>query len=257
MRALPVSNWILIQSTKLIFTHIQGMFRESDRAFIPISIICSEPTSFVEEVLCLKRPPPPIPKRPSHFRPTNGTTAALQQRSVFTTFLEWMGILVVASTSCYVYGASRRIDWEDVMNNALDEMESWVFSMINLPFKVFDILIELPLREVYRHGPSIVGWESEPLPRICARITYHGDESFWTRNIDECERIYQSKELAAMQMRKPIVIGFLMLVLFYMIQSIVKARALRMRERVDPNMVETYRAIQMLTRQLRRAVNAK
>jgi len=233
------------------------MFRESDRAFVPLSIIYSDPTSFVGEVLCLKRPPLPIPKRPSHVRQTNGTTAALRQRSVFITFLEWMGIFVVALTSWYVYGASRRIDWEDVMNNALDEMESWVFSVINFPFKVFDILIEVPLREVYRHGPSIVGWESEPLPRICARITYHGDESFWTRNIDECERIYQSKELAAMQIRKPIVIGFLMLVLFYMTKSIVEARALRMRERVDPNMVETYRAIQMLTRQLRRAVNAK
>jgi hypothetical protein len=234
------------------------MFRESDRAFIPLSVIYSDPTSFVGEVLCLKRPPPPIPKRHSHFRPANGTTAALQKQSIFIKFLEWMGIFVVALTSWYAYDASRRIDWEFVVNNALDEMESWVFAVINFPFKLFDVLIEIPLREVYRHGPSIVGWESEPLPRICARITYHGDESFWARNIDECERIYQSKELAAMQIRKPIVIGFLILVTFYMIKSIVEARALRMRqrERVDPNMVETYRAIQMLTRQLRRAVNA-
>lgn len=228
------------------------MFRESDRVFIPLSVIYSDPTSFVGEVLCLKRPPP-LPKRHSHFRPTIGHTEAARRRSVFINFLEWMGTLVVAYSSWYVYGASQRIEWEHVLN----KVESWIFAVMNLPFKIFYILIELPLREVYRHGPSIVGWEGEPLPRICSRITYHGDESFWTRNIDECERIYRSKELAAMQIRKPIVIGFLVLVLFYMIKSIVEARALRMRERVDPNMVETYRAIQMLTRQLRRALNAK
>lgn len=164
-----------------------------------------------------------------------------------------MGILVVLYTSWYVYQASQHIEWEYIFN----KVEGCIFAAMNLPFILFDILIELPLREVYRHGPSIVGWEGEPLPRICSRITYHGDESFWTRNIDECERIYRSRELAAMQIRKPIVIGFLVLVSFYMIRSIMEARALRMRERVDPNMVETYRAIQMLTRQLRRALNAK
>jgi hypothetical protein len=239
------------QTIELTPKKYQGMFRESDRAFIPLSVIYSDPTSFVGEVLCLRRSPP-LPKRHSHFHPTNGTAEAMRQRSAFISFVEWMGILVVAYASWYIYGASQRIDWEHVSN----KVESWVFAVMNFPFKLFDTLIEVPLREVYRHGPSIVGWESEPLPRICSRITYHGDEIFWTRNIDECERIYQSKELAAMQVRKPIVIGFLMIAIFYMIKSIVEARALRMRERVDPNMVETYRAIQMLTRQLRRAVNA-
>ena len=94
-------------------------------------------------------------------------------------------------------------------------------------------------------------------PKICARITYHGDELFWSRNIEECERIYAAKELAALQVRKPIVVAFLIGIVFYMIKSIVEARALRRRERVDPNMVETYRAIQMLTRQLRRAANGR
>lgn len=94
-------------------------------------------------------------------------------------------------------------------------------------------------------------------PKICARITYHGDELFWSRNIEECERIYAAKELSALQVRKPIVVAFLIGIIFYMIKSIVEARALRRRERIDPNMVETYRAIQMLTRQLRRAANGR
>jgi len=229
---------------------VAGMFRESDRVFVPLSIIYSDSHSFVGEVLCLKRPPPP-PKR-SQFRPTTKP-----RRSIFLTFLELMGIALVAFASWYMYGSAQLVDWEYVLEEAIFKIEKGFFATINFPFWLFDVLIEFPLREIYRHGPSVIGWEGEPLPRICARITYHGDESFWSRNIEECEQIYYAKESAAMQVRKPIVIGFLILMLFYMIKSIVAARALRRRERIDPNMVETYRAIQMLTRQLRRAVNTR
>ncbi|KAL7535870.1 hypothetical protein ACHAXR_006786, partial [Thalassiosira sp. AJA248-18] len=229
-----------------------GMFRESDRVFIPLSIIYSNPTSFVGEVLCLKRPLSK-PKR-TIIRPSSSSSP---RRSIFITFLELLGIAIVAAASWWTYGAAQLIDWDYVMDETLHRLEGYLFATLNFPFWLFDTLIEFPLREVYRHGPSILGWEGEPLPRICARITYHGDEAFWSRNIDECERIYYSKEAAAMQVRKPIVIGFLILVIFYMIKSIVEARALRRRERIDPNMVETYRAIQMLTRQLRRAVNSR
>ena len=235
--------------------HVAGMFRESDRVFVPLSIIYANPTAFVGEVLCLKRPPPP-PKRTS-FRPTSGDGAPRRQRSMFIQYLELTGIGIVALASWWMYGAAQNVDWEYVLNKILITTERCIFAMINFPFWLFDTLIEFPLRELYRHGPSIIGWEGEPLPRICARITYHGDETFWSRNIEECERIYYAKEAAALQVRKPIVIVVLILVVFYMAKSIIAARALRRRERIDPNMVETYRAIQMLTRQLRRAVNSR
>ncbi|KAL7550096.1 hypothetical protein ACHAWF_013326 [Thalassiosira exigua] len=231
---------------------VAGMFRESDRVFIPLSVIYSDPTSFVGETLCMRRPPPP-PKRPTHS-PTPG---ASRRRSIFLTFIELMGIAIVAMASWWAYGAAQAVDWEEVWEEAAYWLELRVFAAINFPFWLFDVLVDFPLRELYRHGPSLIGWEGEPLPRICARITYHGDEMFWSRNLEECERIYEAKEAAAMQVRKPIVICLVILALFYMIKSIVAARALRRRERLDPNMVETYRAIQMLTRQLRRAVNAR
>ncbi|EJK58725.1 hypothetical protein THAOC_21123, partial [Thalassiosira oceanica] len=80
---------------------------------------------------------------------------------------------------------------------------------------------------------------------------------YWSRNMDECERIYRSKEAAAMQIRKPIAIGCMIFIAFFMVKSIVeaRARALQRQQRVDPNMVETYRAIHMLIRQLKRAGN--
>ena len=238
------------------------MFRESDRVFIPLSIIYSNPTSFVGEILCLKRPAPPKPKR-SLIHPTGGaapTTSsgvATPRRSIFITFLELMGVGIVAAISYFLYGEAQLIDWSDVYDEVLFRMEGYLFMVLNFPFWLFDVLIDFPLREVYRHGPSILGWEGAPLPRICAQITYHGDESFWSRNLDECERIYEAKLIASMHWRKPIVIGSIILVVFYMVKSIVEARALQRRERIDPNMVETYRAIHMLMRQLKRAANTR
>jgi len=230
---------------------ISGMWRGSDRVFIPLSIIYENPTSFTNEVLCLHRPPL-IPKQQQ--RPLlPDTTSAAKRRSIFITFLEVMGILIVVMAS---YKATC-IDYESLLEIYLYKIERGFFTILNFPFWLFDIVIEFPLREIYRHGPSIIGWEGEPLPNICARITYHGDELFWSRNIEECERIYAAKERSALQVRKPIVVAFLIGIVFYMIKSIVEARALRRRERIDPNMVETYRAIQMLTRQLRRAANVR
>ena len=238
---------------------VAGMFRESDRVFVPLSVIYAQPTLFVGEVLCIKRPPPPPkPKRQLLRGPTSGDDSpTTKRRSMFITFLEIMGIILVSIASYKLYDTASCIDWQTLLQTSLYKVERGFFTILNFPFYLFDIVIEFPLRELYRHGPSIIGWEGEPLPKICARITYHGDEIFWSRNIEECTRIYQAKELAAMQVRKPIVIGFIICVLFYMIKSIVEARALRRRERIDPNMVETYRAIQMLTRQLRRAANGR
>jgi len=227
------------------------MFRESDRVFVPLSIIYTNPQSFIGEVLCIKRPPPP-PKRQLRL-PTTPTIP--KQRSIFITFLEVMGMIVVLLASYKTYNAASCIDYQYYAQAWLYKVENGFFTILNFPFYLFDIIIEFPLRELYRHGPSVIGWEGEPLPRICARITYHGDEQFWSRNIEECQRIYDAKEMSAMQVRKPIIVLCLLGAMFYMIKSIVAARALRRRERIDPNMVETYRAIHSLARQLRRAAN--
>jgi len=244
------------QSSLRQSVNVAGMFRESDRVFIPLSVIYSNPISFVGDVLSLKRPPPPPPpvKRPVVPSPT---PVVVTQRSIFLQFLEMFGIILVALISWWSYSAAMRVDWDHVLDVMITKFEVFVWGIFSLPFWLFDVLIEFPLRELYRYGPSVVGWEGEPLPRICAQITYTGDEGFWSRNIEECERIYRAKEDAAMLFRKPLLITVIVVVVFYMVKSIVEARALRRRERIDPNMVETFHAINMLTRQLRRAMNTR
>jgi len=71
--------------------------------------------------------------------------------------------------------------------------------------------------------------------------------------MDECQRVYNSKEASALHVWKPLiwVIGVL-----YMVRSIFATWALRRRERLDPDMVVTYQAIRMLVRQFCRAMDA-
>ena len=222
-------------------SNLAGMFQESDGVFVPLSIIYSQPRAFVNDVLSIARPTQSGDSR-QHHHPIGKSS------SIFVTFLEIFGIIAVTVASWITYSASQSVDW----NKATNKLESIFLATMNLPFSLFDAVVEFPLKELYRRGPSFFGWEGESLARICSRVTHYGDEDFWRRNMEECEQIYASKEAAAMQIRKPILIGVFILMLFYMIRSIIEARR---HPQIDPNMVETYRAITMLARQLKRAVN--
>jgi hypothetical protein len=121
--------------------------------------------------------------------------------------------------------------------------------------------IHSPLTELYRHGPWFLGWEGESLPRICSRITYHGDFHFWSRNIEECQRIFNAKQEAFLRLARPIVYAFLTLVMAVVIRFILWEQSqhkLRLaaagRPTTDRDMVETYRAFQVLMRQAGRAL---
>ena len=115
------------------------------------------------------------------------------------------------------------------------------------------ITIHLPLQEYYRNAPAIMGgWEGQSLPAICARITFHGDELFWRRNLEECERIFTFKEEAFMRLAKPAVYVVLLTTSVWVIRMLVREHARHRRPLQNRDMVETYHAIQILLRQFKR-----
>lgn len=123
--------------------------------------------------------------------------------------------------------------------------------LIMLPYTLTDLLIETPLKQLYRNGPSIVGgWEGEKMEKICMRITYHGDVDFWARNMEECLKIYHSKELSLLLVTKPILYLVLLILAFTVIHALVKASAV---SKPDPDMVATYKAFKVLGKNFRAA----
>ena len=106
-------------------------------------------------------------------------------------------------------------------------------------------------------GPAVIGWEGQPLPQICAQITHMGDHAFWSRNKDECQKIFDTKEMAALHIRRPIVLLILAYLLFLAIRNLVHTRAVREQNRPHPEMVEIYQTFKMLMRVLQRGMNAQ
>lgn len=103
-------------------------------------------------------------------------------------------------------------------------------------------------------GPSLVGWEGQPLPQICAQMTMMGDESFWSRNVEECQKIYDTKETASLHFRKPMLFIILLYFLFLAIRSLLRTWAIREQNRPHPEMVEIYQTFKMLMKVLQRGM---
>ena len=99
----------------------------------------------------------------------------------------------------------------------------------------------------YRYGPMPFGWEGSPLPNICSKITYYGDEKFWTLNLKECESIYQSKEKSILVIYRPIILLCVMFVLFKILNK-------KKDKKPDAHMIETFHAMGLIARQLRNAI---
>lgn len=214
---------------------LAGLFRR-DGLFMPMSYVLANALALQGELLSITRPvsrpkPPPPPPPPIWPYVAGG--------------------LFVASIMAK-YG----VDWDWFFDVTLFYAELATRFLINLPFQLFNVLVEVPLKETYRHGPSFIGWEGQPLPRICAQVTFHGDEAFWSRNMLECEKIYAAKEAAALHIRKPLLYIAIAAGLFFAIQALVRTNAIRRQYRPDRNMVETYNALNILLRQFNRAGGA-
>ena len=213
---------------------LAGLFRR-DGLFMPMSYVLANALALQGELLSITRPvsrPRPPPPPPPIWPYVAG------------------GLFVASIMAKY------GVDWDWLFDVTLFYAELAARFLINLPFQLFNVLVEIPLKETYRHGPSFIGWEGQPLPRICAQVTFHGDEAFWSRNMLECEKIYAAKEAAALHIRKPLLYIAIAAGLFFAIQSLVRTNAIRRQYRPDRNMVETYNALNILLRQFNRAGGA-
>jgi hypothetical protein len=120
---------------------------------------------------------------------------------------------------------------------------------------VFELCINLPIRELYRYGPSFIGWEGASLPTICARITYIGDESYWRQNYDQCQQLFQAKEEAMLRTVRPLLYFTTSIIGFWVARILVREHALSLRQKdPDRDMLETYHAFNVLLRQVSRAM---
>jgi len=123
----------------------------------------------------------------------------------------------------------------------------------------YERFLEIPLQEFYRYGPWFAGgWEGVPLAQVCARLTLnYGDVDFWNRNLEECQHLFETKREAWMRVARPITCFAFGIAVFVVLRFLM-LELLRNRGPFHPppdrDMVETYRAFQVLLRQIKRNV---
>ena len=204
------------------FDNLAGLYTDDD-TFVPLSHVIKNVSAYEKSSLNLhpKKKPKPPPKPSS----SSASNSLLQDP---------LKVAILAATVglAYYFGLLLQL----------------VEFVVMIPYHFVDLCIETPIRQLYRNGPGLFGWESAPLPAICARITYTGDAEFWNKNFQECEKIYAAKEAAVMLIGKPILYFFFAMLLFTVVHALVKASAV---SKPDPDMVSCYKAVKILARQFR------
>lgn len=201
-----------------------GLFNEQDGVFLPLDVIIAQPRPDAIFQLQL-RPPPSIPTIKPWWQHTE----------------LWIVISMIMIAGLTV------VFWSLIASTLAKSAEF-----------LYNNTIEYPLQELYRNGPWFVGFEGEPLPNICARITYHGDYTFWSRNLDECQRIYLQKQNAWLRLARPVLYTIIGIVTLTLLRLLIwewnASRRATARPPSEREMVETYRAIQVLLGLVRRSI---
>ena len=216
---------------------ISGLFQESTELFLPLQHILtlddSDDNPQRQLIYTLELPELPTP--------TRRKTAPWWEHAV----VKYGFIPITAAWIVYWYSYRVHV-----------HISHWIASTLHTAYHV---TLELPLQETYRHGPWFLGaWEGESLPRICARITYHGDQAFWERNLTECQRIFDAKLEAWLRLTRPVVGLVVVMVLVWAFRLTIlaawRARAVAAQHvrPVDREILDFYRAFQVVTRQIQR-----
>lgn len=113
---------------------------------------------------------------------------------------------------------------------------------------IHEVTFNFPLRELYRHGPHLIGWEGLALSEVCNRITHFGGRDFWSRNMSECEEIYAGKEEAFLRTIRPLAYAILGILSFFVIRHLVIVYGESKRNRTDRAVLDAYHAFSTLVR---------
>ena len=151
----------------------------------------------------------------------------------------------------------------------------FIYSMIvaipqDLPslWRTVSYVLDWPAREVYRYGPSIIGWEGRDMIDICTQMNRryyfvglgrdghdYEDREYWRRNPHACETIYRMKEESFARMCRPIWYLVVLVMSFFAIQRLVE-KIMRPSgpplNRVDRAVLDMYRALKILSREHQR-----
>jgi hypothetical protein len=225
--------------------YLSGLYLESDSTFVPFSHIFSHIDSYTQETFCFKLP---STSSTSIQHPSSFYHKMFRYRKLFHPLFFFVSGPILGGY-CLFYNRGQ-VGIVCRLNETRHQASQHLLAFFGQFWSfVTHGLVDGSLRAIYRYGPSSVGWEGVSLPKICSRVTFYGTEEFWMKNYDECLSIYDSKEISFLAFTRPLVLMLLLCLIIILLVVIARRRP----QPIDPNMEETFRSIQMLARQLKRA----
>eukprot|EP00536_Pseudo-nitzschia_multiseries_P002761 jgi/Psemu1/301554/fgenesh1_kg.38_\ len=135
-------------------------------------------------------------------------------------------------------------------------------------WRMVSFVLDWPAREIYRYGPSAVGWEGRDLVDICTQMnrryyfaglghagigSEYEDREYWRQNSGACETIYRMKEESFVRMCRPLWYLMVMIATFVALHRLIAAAFARdpppRLNRTDQAVLNTYHALQRLLRE--------
>lgn len=235
-----------------------GLFGKHDRVFYSLECILSMSSREGElHTFCVHKPMPPALAR---------TTVPNQQKqqgnpSVTT------GNLVVAFMVVVIYMvlSPNFFRLYEHGSNVVFAMFLWMPQDLPSMWNMVSYALDWPARELYRYGPSFVGWEGRDLIEICTQMhrpyyfigTYGGNDyeerQYWRQNPELCATIYRMKEESFARMCRPVwytvVAGLNFLALHKLISIVFQPPPPPRLPGTDRAVLDVYRALQFLLRE--------
>jgi hypothetical protein len=249
-----------LQLERAADSSIPGLFDEGTGVYYFLSDVLARSRHPVNQPRIFSLHAPPLPPRPDDSKRKQRAQRFLLES--IEQMCEWMqarpgatmvALVVVAVGISAARSTVHPLQWFLTLSPT---REGWGYArqMLQSAFhETHDRAIVSPLRDMYRNGPWIIGgWEGDRLERVCARITYHGDEAFWSRNLVECERIYAAKEAAWLRLTRPLANAIVLVMIFLITRRALRRPIPRGLSPAERDAVETYRAIHVLVRQLKK-----
>lgn len=226
---------------------IEGLFRESDRLFIPLYDILHAPGEYNTTIFSLY--PPPLPSPVSSASKTVTSTLStkisefpkMNMRNIFSYGSFAIGVFFILGLNPMLLCGECIWDYVCMFWRAFFFIPLWID-------KVF---VELPLRQIYRYGPSFFGWEGAKLSSICTQITSFGNDTFWEHNMEDCKQILVKRVAEYIWMLKP----FIYAIAFTAISVVMRLVNKSKYDGKQIDIEDIYKVMHILTKQFKKAMN--
>lgn len=240
-----------------------GLFGKDDRVFYSLEfILAMDPADGARRIFCVKEPV----RREVATKNGPGDRGFLSIFSYFSIHNLHVAIVVLFVA---IFIAPIIVDNFDDWNHFIYSLLTLVPQDLPTMWRIISFVFDWPAREVYRYGPSIVGWEGRDLVDICTQMNRryyfvglgrdghnYEDREYWRQNPEACETIYRMKEESFARMCRPLWYLTVLVVSFMAIRRFLNALFSKepgpQLNRIDRAVLDTYRALQMLSREHRR-----